>query len=88
MYLLYEILEHGFGDFEVGYNAIFEGSYRDDTSRRFPEHPFCFLSHGDNPFCPALVLVDGDNGRLVRNYALSFQIDQCVSGTKIYCEVF
>ena len=78
--LLNEVAEHALGDFEVGDDAVLHRPDGDDIARRAAEHFFRFFADG---FDLAVVLVDGDDGRLVDNDALSFGEDQRVRRPEI-----
>ena len=84
MRLLNEVIQHALGDFEIGDDAVFHGPDGDDVARRAAEHFLGFLADG---FDFAVVLVDGDDGRLVDDDAFAPGEDQRVGGAKVDREV-
>ena len=82
--LLDEVIQHLFGDFEVGDHAILHGLDGDDVARRAAQHLLGFFAHGLHF---AGVLVDGDDGGLVHHDAFAFGVDQRVGGSQIDGEI-
>ena len=78
--LLDEIVEHLLGDFEVGDDAVLHGLDGHDVAGRAPEHLFGFFAHR---FHFTGVLVNGDDGRLVDDDALSLGVDESIGRTQI-----
>jgi hypothetical protein len=75
--LLDEVVQHLFGDLEVGNDAILHGLDGHDVAGRAAQHLLGLLAHG---FHLAGVLVDGHDGGLIHNDALAGRKDQCVGG--------
>ena len=82
--LLNEVVQHALGHFEIGDDAVFHGPDRDDIARRAADHFLRFLADGFNL---AVVLVDGDNRRLVNDNAFAFRVNKRVRGSEIDGEI-
>jgi len=78
--LLDEVIQHLFGDFEVGDDAVLHGLDGHDVAGGAAQHLLGLFAHG---FHLAGVLVNGYNGRLVDNDALAGREDQRVGGAQI-----
>ncbi len=81
MHLADELLEHGFSDYEIGNNAVFQRSDRLNRVRGTAKHALGIGT--DSQY--ALVLwpatdIDGHHRRLVEDDALTAHINQCVCG--------
>src|SRR5207248_9347655 len=79
-----EVLQHLFGHFKVGDNAVFHGTNGDDVAGCAAKHFFGFLANG---FDLVGDFVDGDDGRLADHNAASFGIDQRVSRSQVNGEI-
>ncbi len=82
--LLDEVVQHLFGDFEVGDDAIFHRLDGDDVAGSTAEHLLGLFADG---FDFAGVLVDGDDGGLVDDDALAARIHKRVGGAEVDGEV-
>ena len=82
--LLDEVVQHLFGDFEVGDHAVFHRLDGDDVARRAAEHLLGFFA---DRLDFAGILVDGDDGGLVDDDALAARVDQRVRGAEIDCQI-
>ena len=78
--LLDEVVQHLFGDFEVGDDAVFHRLDGHDVAGRAAQHLLGFLAHRLHL---AGVLVDGHDGGLIDNNALTGRVDQGVGGAQI-----
>ncbi len=77
-----EVLDHFFGDFEVGDNAVAQGSDRVDVAGCAPEHQFRVFADGEH-LLAALVLDESDDRRLVEDDAPAADVDQRVGGSEV-----
>ena len=75
--LLDEVVQHLFGDFEVGDDAVLHGLDGHDVAGRAAQHLLGFFA---DRFHLAGVFVDGDDGGLVDDDALAARVDQGVGG--------
>src|ERR1019366_4419609 len=66
--LLNKVVQHALGDFEVGDHTVLHGFDGDDVAGRAAQHLFRLLA---NRLHLAIVLVDGDDGRLVDDDSLT-----------------
>ena len=78
--LLDEVIEHLFGDFEVGDDAVLHGLDGHDVAGGAAQHLLGLFADG---FHFTGVLVDGDDGGLVDDDALAGGEDQGVGGAEI-----
>src|SRR4051812_26104140 len=73
--------QHLFGDVEVGDDAVFQRPHREDAVGRAPEHALRFET---DAFDFSGGFFDRDNGGLVQHDAFAANVDERISGTKIY----
>ena len=78
--LLDKVVEHLFGDFEVGDDAVFHGLDGHNVAGGAAQHLLGLSAHGLHL---AGVLVDGHNGGLIDNDSLAGREDQGVGGAEI-----
>ena len=82
--LLDEIVQHLFGDLEVGDHPVLHGLDGHDVARGAAQHLLGFLAHRLHL---ARVFVDGHDGGLVDHDALARRIYQRVGGSQVDCQV-
>ena len=82
MHLADEILDHVLGDFEIGDDAVAQGTDGLDVAGGSAQHLLGVLAHGQHLFL-ALDVGDGDHRRLVEDNVLALYINQRVGGTEI-----
>ncbi len=75
--LLDEVVQHLFGDFEVGDHAVLHGLDGNDIAGRAAKHLLGLFAHRLDL---AGVFVDGDDGGLIDDDALTARIHQGVRG--------
>ena len=78
---LEEIAQHLFGHIEVGNDAVFEGPHGEHTVRRAAEHA---LGLESDAFDVAGSFFDRDDGGFVQHDPFAANVDECVSGAKVY----
>src|SRR5690606_433717 len=81
-----EVLQHFFGDLEVGDDAVLHRPDRLDIAGRATEHALGFGADGFDRFL-TVVDADGDDRGLVVNNALAAYIKESVGGTEIDGEI-
>ena len=81
---LYEVAEHGFGDDEVGDDAIAHGTHDFDALRRAAEHVVRLVAHGDHS---VVARANGHDRGLVHDNAAPFDVDQHVDRAEVYPDV-
>jgi len=82
MHLTNEVLDHLFGDFEVGDHTVAERTDSFDIAGRPPKHHFRFVADGKN-LLAAFDVCDRHHGRLVQHDSPTFDINQGIRGTQI-----
>ena len=78
--LLNEVIQHGFGHFEIGDYSVLHGPDGDDVAGRAAQHFLRLLPDG---FYLTGILVDSNNGRFVDYNAFASREDQRVGGAEI-----
>ena len=89
MHFFDELLEHLFGDGEVGDNAVFHRPDGGDVSRRLAQHLLGFLADRLDGFFAvgAAFLADGNDRGLIQNDAFAAYINQGVCGSEVDREI-
>ena len=82
MHLANEFLDHFLSDFEVGNDAVAQGSDRLDVSRRTAQHLLGFVADGEDLFL-ALGFNDRNDRGLVQNDVTALHIDQRVRCSQV-----
>ena len=86
MNLANEMLDHFFGDFEIGDHTVPHRPDRLDVARRAAKHHLGLLADGKHLLLSAL-FNDGDNRRFVQNDPPAFDIDESVRRAEIDCHI-
>ncbi|MNN57138.1 hypothetical protein D3C81_1721060 [compost metagenome] len=86
MNLADEVLDHLFGDFEVGDDPVAHRTDGFHVTRRAAQHLLGFQADGVDDLATADV-AQGHDGRLVQDDALAAHVDQGVSRPQIHCDV-
>ena len=71
-----EVTKHGFGNVEVGDDAVAQRSHGADRTRRAAQHLLGFFAHGEDPLAPAWVGLNGDDRRLAGHDPTPLHIDE------------
>ena len=89
MHLADELLQHLFGDCEVGDDAILHRANHRDGTRRLAEHFLGALADGLDGLAGVgtALHANGNDRRLVENDAFAANIDQRIGGTQVDREV-
>ena len=88
MHLVDEILQHLFGDGEVGDDAILHGPNGRDVAGRPTQHGFGFRTHrGYALLPPGPILANGHHGGFIQHDALAATVDQRVCRAQINGQV-
>src|SRR5690606_9564564 len=82
MHFTDKVLEHFFGDLEVGNNTVFQWTNRSNISGRTAQHSFRFSTYCFDDFM-AIVMTDGHHGGLVKYNPAAAHINQCIGCTEI-----
>jgi hypothetical protein len=82
MHLADEVLDHLFGDFDVGDDAVAQGTDRFDAVRGLAHHHLRIVTHRLHAL-DAVQRFDRDDRRFVENDALILNINQRVGGAEI-----
>ena len=85
MHFAYEVLQHFFGNGEVGYDAVFQGADGFDVARRTAQHAFGFKAdRGDGLGAAGVATTtDGDYRGFVQDNALAAYINQRIGRAQI-----
>jgi hypothetical protein len=83
MHLADEVLDHLFGDFEIGDDAVAHGPDRLDVAGRAAQHHLGVVADRADLLLAALDHGDGDDRGLVEDDAASLHIDQRVRRAEI-----
>ena len=86
MNLVNEVLDHLFGDFDIGNNAVAKGANGLDRTRRLAHHQFCVVADRLDTLHPVDRL-DRDDRRLIEDDASSAKIDNCVGGSQMSWDI-
>jgi hypothetical protein len=84
VHLADEMAQHGLGDFEVGDDAVLEGTDGDDVARGAAEHAFGIISDGEHLIGAGF---DRDDGWLAQDDAVVLDVDQSVRGAEVDADV-
>lgn len=89
MDLVNEMLQHFFGDREIGDYAFLQRPDSGDITRGTPEHGFCLCADRGDAFgtSGSTVLANCDDGWFVEDNTLAAHVDQGVCSSQIYREV-
>ena len=82
VHLADEMLDHLFGDIEVGNHTVAHRANGLDRARRAAQHHLGILAHCQNLLFAFLGVV-GNHRRLVQHDALALDVDKCVGRTKV-----
>ena len=82
MHLADEVLDHVFGNVEIGDHAIAQRTNRLDVAGRAAQHLLCLVAHGQN-LVLALIGRDRDHGRFVQHDAAPLDVNQRVGRAEI-----
>jgi len=78
------VTKHGFCDFEVGDDSVFERADGDNAAGGSAEHAFGVIAHGENFIGSGLY---GDDGRFAENDAVVFNVDESICGPEIDADI-
>ena len=81
-----EVLDHFFGDFEVGDHAIAKGPNGFHVTRCSAQHLLGIDAHGVDDLATANI-AQGNHRRLIQHNALTLHVNQGVGGAKVYGDV-
>ncbi len=85
MHTFDEVLEHGFGNLEIGNHTVFQRPDSRNVGRCAAQHTFGFLSDVQlSAGSPMPSRVDGYHGGLREHNTLAAHVNQGVGGTQIY----
>ncbi len=79
--------KHGFGNLEVGDDAVLHGPNRHDVAGRTTEHLLGFGSHGQHGFSTARILLDRNDRGLGKHDTLALDVDKRVRRTEVDGEI-
>ncbi len=86
MHLANKVLNHFFGNFEVGDHAIAQRANGLDVSRRPAQHHLRLVPNSQDLFL-AFHISDGDHRRLVQNNTAPLHIDECIGRAEVDCHI-
>ena len=78
--LVDKVAKHGFGNIEVGDDAVLQGTNGHDVAGRTAEHALCLDTDRQDAL---VVLVDGDNRGLANDDALAAHGDKRICGAEV-----
>ena len=84
MHLLDEVLQHLFGDVEVGDDTILHGTDCRNVAGSTPQHQLGRMANCGHRFgITAALLTDGNHRGLIQHNAFALDVNQRVGGTQI-----